>query len=103
MILKFSYELKCDKGESYKNNLDWQKCCRWVNMRRNMMNLMMRDELNSEGQFFNKPNSQKDFELPTKSKKDKKENKNEEIVKNQHDNIYINSNSNEEKNTDNYL
>ena len=99
MILKFSYELKCDKGESYKNNLDWQKCCRWLNMRRNMMNLMMRDELNSEGQFFNKPNSQKDFELPKKSKKDKKENKNEEIVKNQHDNIYINSNSNEEKNT----
>ena len=101
MILKFSYELKCDKGESYKNNLDWQKCCRWLNMRRNMMNLMMRDELNSEGQFFNKPNSQKDFELPKKSKKDKKENKNEEIVKNQHDNIYINSNSNEEKNTNN--
>ena len=101
MILKFSYELKCDKGESYKNNLDWQKCCRWVNMRRNMMNLMMRDELNSEGEFFNKPNSQKDFELPKKSKKDKKENKNEEIVKNQHDNIYINSNSNEEKNTNN--
>ena len=65
------------------------------------MNLMMRDELNSEGQFFNKPNSQKDFELPKKSKKDKKENKNEEIVKNQHDNIYINSNSNEEKNTNN--
>ena len=101
MILKFSYELKCDKDESYKNNLDWQKCCRWLNMRRNMMNLMMRDELNSEGQFFNKPNSQKDFELPKKSKKDKKENKNEEIVKNQHDNIYINSNSNEEKNTNN--
>ena len=101
MILKFSYELKCDKGESYKNNLDWQKCCRWLNMRRNMMNLVMRDELNSEGQFFNKPNSQKDFELPKKSKKDKKENKNEEIVKNQHDNIYINSNSNEEKNTNN--
>ena len=101
MILKFSYELKCDKGESYKNNLDWQKCCRWLNMRRNMMNLMMRDELNSEGQFFNKANSQKDFELPKKSKKDKKENKNEEIVKNQHDNIYINSNSNEEKNTNN--
>ena len=101
MILKFSYELKCDKGESYKNNLDWQKCCRWLNMRRNMMNLMMRDELNSEGQFFNKPNSQKDFELPKKSKKDKKENKNEEIVKNQHDNVYINLNSNEDKNTNN--
>ena len=101
MILKFSYELKCNKEGSYKNNLDWQKCCRWLNMRRNMMNLMMRDELNSEGQFFNKPNSQKDFELPKKSKKDKKENKNEEIVKNQHDNIYINSNSNEEKNTNN--
>jgi hypothetical protein len=101
MILKFSYELKCDKGESYKNNLDWQKCCRWLNMRRNMMNLMMRDELNSEGQFFNKPNSQNDLELPKKSKKDKKGNKNEEIVKNQHDNIYINSNSNEEKNTNN--
>ena len=101
MILKFSYELKCDKGESYKNNLDWQKCCRWLNMRRNMMNLMMRDELNSEGEFFNKPNSQKDFELPKKSKKDKKENKNEEIVKNQHDNIYINLNSNEDKNTNN--
>ena len=101
MILKFSYELKCDKDESYKNNLDWQKCCRWLNMRRNMMNLMMRDELNSEGQFFNKPNSQKDFELPKKSKKDKKENKNEEIVKNQHDNIYINLNSNEDKNTNN--
>ena len=101
MILKFSYELKCNKEGSYKNNLDWQKCCRWVNMRRNMMNLMMRDELNSEGQFFNKPNSQKDFELPKKSKKDKKENKNEEIVKNQHDNIYINLNSNEDKNTNN--
>ena len=101
MILKFSYELKCDKGESYKNNLDWQKCCRWLNMRRNMMNLMMRDELNSEGEFFNKANSQKDFELPKKSKKDKKENKNEEIVKNQHDNIYINLNSNEDKNTNN--
>ena len=101
MILKFSYELKCNKEGSYKNNLDWQKCCRWVNMRRNMMNLMMRDELNSEGEFFNKPNSQKDFELPKKSKKDKKENKNEEIVKNQHDNIYINLNSNEDKNTNN--
>ncbi len=101
MILKFSYELKCNKEGSYKNNLDWQKCCRWLNMRRNMMNLMMRDELNSEGQFFNKANSQKDFELPKKSKKDKKENKNEEIVKNQHDNIYINLNSNEDKNTNN--
>ena len=101
MILKFSYELKCNKEGSYKNNLDWQKCCRWVNMRRNMMNLMMRDELNSEGEFFNKPNSQKDFELPKKFKKDKKENKNEEIVKNQHDNIYINLNSNEDKNTNN--
>ena len=101
MILKFSYELKCNKEGSYKNNLDWQKCCRWLNMRRNMMNLMMRDELNSEGQFFNKANSQKDFELPKKFKKDKKENKNEEIVKNQHDNIYINLNSNEDKNTNN--
>ena len=102
MILKFSYELKCSNKEgSYKNNLDWQKCCRWLNMRRNMMNLMMRDELNSEGEFFNKPNSQKDFEITKKSKKDKKENKNEEIVKNQHDNIYINLNSNEEKNTNN--
>ena len=101
MILKFSYELKCNKEGSYKNNLDWQKCCRWVNMRRNMMNLMMRDELNSEGEFFNKPNSQKDLELPKKFKKDKKENKNEEIVKNQHDNIYINLNSNEDKNTNN--
>ena len=98
MILKFSNELKCDKEECSKNNLDWQKCCRWLNMRRNMMNLMMRDELNSEGQFFNKSNSQKDFELPKKIKKDKKENKNEEIVKNQHDNIYINLNSNDEKN-----
>ena len=98
MILKFSNELKCDKEECSKNNLDWQKCCRWLNMRRNMMNLMMRSELNSEGQFFNKSNSQKDFELPKKIKKDKKENKNEEIVKNQHDNIYINLNSNDEKN-----
>ena len=98
MILKFSNELKCDKEECSKNNLDWKKCCRWLNMRRNMMNLMMRDELNSEGQFFNKSNSQKDFELPKKIKKDKKENKNEEIVKNQHDNIYINLNSNDEKN-----
>jgi len=59
---------------------------------------MMRSELNSEGQFFNKSYSQKDFELPKKIKKDKKENKNEEIVKNQHDNIYINLNSNDEKN-----
>ena len=90
MILKFSNELKCDKEECSKNNLDWQKCCRWLNMRRNMMNLMMRSELNSEGQFFNKSNSQKDFELPKKIKKDKKENKNEKIDKNQHNNIYIN-------------
>ena len=101
MILKFSNELKCTKEETYKKDLDWQKCCKCLNMRRNMMKLMMRHELNSEGQILTKSNSQKYLEIPKNNKKDKKENKNEEIIKNQHDNLNINLNSQNEKNMNN--
>ena len=54
-----------------------------------MLNLMMRHELDSEGHFLTKSNSQKFLEL---TKKDKKENKKEEITKNKNDN-YNNLNS----------
>ena len=98
MILKFSNELECSKEDCPKINLDWDKCCKCLKMRRNMLKLEMRHELDSEGQILTKSNSQKLLELAKKSKKDKKENKNEEIIKNQHDNIYNNLSSKNDNN-----
>ena len=92
MILKFSNELECKKDDCYKINSDWGKCCKWLKMRRNVINLIKCHELDSEGYILTKSNSQKLLELAKKSKKDKKENKNEEIIKNRHDNLYNNLN-----------
>ena len=98
MILKFSNELDCEENNLCKKNLDLDRCCKCLKMRRNMMNLLLRNELQSEEEFFNRANSQKNADIAKKSKKDKNGNKNEEISKNQHDIKYINLNSNEEKN-----
>ena len=98
MILKFSNELDCEENNLCKKNLDLDRCCKCLKMRRNMMNLLLRNELQSEEEFFNRANSQKNVDIAKKSKKDKNGNKNEEISKNQHDIKYINLNSNEEKN-----
>ena len=104
MLLRFSKELECNEEENCKNNLDLQRCCKCVMMRRNMMDLMLRQELNSEGQILTKSNSQKQLEILKKSKKDKKDKKdkkNEEIFKNQHDIKYNIVNFHELKNKDN--
>ena len=85
MLLRFSKELECNEEENCKNNLDLERCCKCVMMRRNMMDLMLRQELNSEGQLLTKSNSQKQLEILKNSKKDKKDKKNEEIFKNQND------------------
>ena len=98
MILKFSNELDCEENNLCKKNLDLDRCCKCLKMRRNMMNLLLRNELQSEEEFFNRANSQKKVDITKKSKKNKNGNKNEEISKNQHDIKYINLNSNEEKN-----
>ena len=98
MLLKFSNELDCDDDNKTKKNLDLDRCCKCLKMRRNMMDLMLRQELNSEEQYLNKSNSQKHLDLLKKPKKKKKENKKEEIIKNHHDNIYNNLISKEEKN-----
>ena len=98
MILKFSNELECSKEDCSKINLDWDKCCKCLKMRRNMLKLELRHELDSEGQILTKSNSQKLLELAKKSKKDKKESKKEEIIKNQHDNLYNNSSVKNDKN-----
>ena len=98
MILKFSNELECSKEDCPKINLDWDKCCKCLKMRRNMLKLELRHELDSEGQILTKSNSQKLLELAKKSKKDKKESKKEEIIKNQHDNLYNNSSVKNDKN-----
>ena len=100
MILKFSNELDCNEDESYKNNMEYKicyNCC--LNMRRNMMNLMLRHDLNLADQFPTKSNSTKDLDLTKKTKKNIKDKIKEEIIKNQHDNIYKNINiQNEKKN-----
>ena len=98
MLLKFSNELDCDDDNNTKKNFDLDRCCKCLKMRRNMMDLMLRQELNSEEQYLNKSNSQKHLDLLKKPKKEKKENKKEEIIKNHHDNIYNNLISKEEKN-----
>ena len=98
MLLKFSNELDCDDENNTKKNLDLDRCCKCLKMRRNMMDLMLRQELNSEEQYLNKSNSQKHLDLLKKQKKEKKENKKEEIIKNHHDNIYNNLIAKEEKN-----
>ena len=98
MILKFSNELECTKDDCPKMNLDWEKCCKCLKMRRNMLKLSIRNDLDSDGHILAKSNSQKLLELAKKSKKDKKENKNEEIIKNQHDNIYNNLSSKNDNN-----
>ena len=98
MLLKFSNELDCDDDNNAKKNFDLDRCCKCLKMRRNMMDLMLRQELNSEEQYLNKSNSQKHLDLLKKPKKEKKENKKEEIIKNHHDNIYNNLISKEEKN-----
>ena len=98
MLLKFSKELECNEEENYKNNLDLERCCKCLMMRRNMMDLMLRQELNSEEQILTKSNSQKQLEILKKSKKDKKDKKNEEISKNQHDIKYNIFNFQEQKN-----
>jgi hypothetical protein len=98
MILKFSNELDCEENNLCKKNLDLDRCCKCLKMRRNMMNLLLRNELQSEEEFFNRANSQKNVDIAKKSKKDKNGNKNEEISKNQHDIKYINLNCNKEKN-----
>ena len=98
MLLKFSNELDCDEDNNAKKNLDLDRCCKCLKMRRNMMDLMLRQELNSEEQYLNKSNSQKHLDLLKKQKKEKKENKKEEIIKNHHDNIYNDLISQEEKN-----
>lgn len=98
MLLKFSNELDCDDESNSKNKFNWDCCCKCLKMRRNMMDLMLRQELNSEEQFLTKSNSQKHLDIPKKSKKDKKENKKEEIIKNHNDNIYKNLISQNQKN-----
>ena len=98
MLLKFSNELDCDDDNNTKKNFDLDRCCKCLKMRRNMMDLMLRQELNSEEQYLNKSNSQKHLDFLKKPKKEKKENKKEEIIKNHHDNIYNNLISKEEKN-----
>ena len=98
MLLKFSNELDCDDDNNTKKNFDLDRCCKCLKMRRNMMDLMLRQELNYEEQYLNKSNSQKHLDLLKKPKKEKKENKKEEIIKNHHDNIYNNLISKEEKN-----
>ena len=98
MLLKFSNELDCDDDNNTKKNFDLDRCCKCLKMRRNMMDLMLRQELNSEEQYLNKSNSQKHLDLLKKPKKEKKENKKEEIIKNHNDNIYNNLISKEEKN-----
>ena len=98
MLLKFSNELDCDDDNNTKKNFDLDRCCKCLKMRRNMMDLMLRQELNSEEQYLNKSNSQKHLDLLKKPKKEKKEDKKEEIIKNHHDNIYNNLISKEEKN-----
>ena len=97
MLLKFSNELDCD-DDSKKKIFDLDRCCKCLKMRRNMMDLMLRQELNSEEQYLTKSNSQKHLDLLKKQKKEKKENKKEEIIKNHNDNIYNNLISKEEKN-----
>ena len=79
MLLKFSNELDCDDDNNTKKNFDLDRCCKCLKMRRNMMDLMLRQELNSEEQYLNKSNSQKHLDLLKKPKKEKKENKKEEI------------------------
>lgn len=98
MLLKFSNELDCDDDNNTKKNFDLDRCCKCLKMRRNMMDLMLRQELNSEEQYLNKSNSQKHLDILKKPKKEKKENKKEEIIKNHHDNIYNNLISKEKKN-----
>ena len=96
MILKFSNELDSEEDQSFKKNMGYKICYNCMsNMRRNMMKFMRSHDLSLGDQFLNKSNSQKHFELAKKSKKD---NLKEEIIKNQHDNIYNNYNVQIEKN-----
>ena len=69
MILKFSNELECTKDDCPKMNLDWEKCCKCLKMRRNMLKLSIRNDLDSDGHILAKSNSQKLLELAKKSKK----------------------------------
>ena len=86
MLLKFLNEFKCTP-ENTKNNFDWKICCcNCLTMKRNMLNFMKSQGLDPKEKVLSKSNSQKYLEI---LKKGKKENKIEQIVKNQYDINYL--------------